>query len=202
MKKNLVYFVLYVVVIVELLVVITERDELDARDHEIRDKMLNTLAEAYKQPLVLSIPQKKSEIDLAVQKDGIKVVMMPVGILSEEDKKNLNFVVDVSEKSKLRPGGWPKGGVTLSSKDGSFKVSRDNGNGVFSAMFDNAGEYTFSAYCTVNRQFPGYLPEYLMNILKDKVGNNLRQVSPRVDFSIVASKKSGGVIKKDSEMYF
>ncbi|MGE5354232.1 MAG: hypothetical protein ACM3Q2_12490 [Syntrophothermus sp.] len=201
MKKNIVYFVLYIVVIMELLVVITERDELDARDHEVRDKMLNTLADAYRQPLVLSVPQKKSEIDLA-QKDGIKVILMPVGILSDEDKKNLNFTVDISEKSKLRPAGWPKGGVTINSNNGQFSLTRENGNAVFTAKLDNSGEYTFDAYCTVKRQLPSYLPEYLMDILKEKVGSNMAAESPKVDFAIVATKKNSGVIKKDSEMFF
>ncbi|MCU7494090.1 MAG: hypothetical protein HF314_07350 [Ignavibacteria bacterium] len=201
MKKNIVYFVLYLVVIMELLIVITERDELDARDHEIRDKMLNTLAEAYKQPLILSVPQKKSEVDMA-QKEGIKVVLMPVGVLSEEDKRNLAFYVNVSGKSRLQPAGWPKGGVSLSTKDGNFRITRENGNAVFTAKFADAGEYTFEAYCTVNRQFPSYLPEYLMDILKEKVGNKMTAASPRIDFTIQAVRKSGGVNKKDSEMFF
>jgi hypothetical protein len=163
--------------------------------------MLNTLAEAYKQPLILSVPQKKSEVDMA-QKEGIKVVLMPVGVLSEEDKRNLAFYVNVSGKSRLQPAGWPKGGVSLSTKDGNFRITRENGNAVFTAKFADAGEYTFEAYCTVNRQFPSYLPEYLMDILKEKVGNKMTAASPRIDFTIQAVRKSGGVNKKDSEMFF
>ena len=46
-NKNVVYFVLYIVILTELLIVITERDELEEVEHQIRDKMLTTLAKMY-----------------------------------------------------------------------------------------------------------------------------------------------------------
>jgi hypothetical protein len=55
---------MYLVLIVELLIVITERDELEEKETLIRDKMLNTLVESYKQPLILSIPQRTSDYNL------------------------------------------------------------------------------------------------------------------------------------------
>ena len=81
---------MYLVLIVELLIVITERDELDEKEHLIRDKMLNTLAESYKQPLVLTIPQRYSDFNLK-SKEPLRVVLTAVGVASDGEKKNLEF---------------------------------------------------------------------------------------------------------------
>jgi hypothetical protein len=200
MKKNMVYFVMYLVLIVELLIVITERDELEEKEVLIRDKMLNTLVESYKQPLILSIPQRTSDYDLA-SKDPIKVVLTPAGLVSDAEKEHLKFYVNIDKSSKSIPAGWPSKGITLSDSTSHYKLHRENGNAVLVADFSKDGDYKFVAYCTVVRQFPEYLPEYLLDALSEKVGEFKTATSGTEKFEIKV-KALGGVNKKSAEISF
>ncbi len=200
MKKNMVYFVMYLVLIVELLIVITERDELEIKESLIRDKMLNTLVESYKQPLILSIPQRTSDYNLS-SKEPIRVVLTPAGLVSDTEKKNLKFYISIEEKSRKVPINWPKTGITLNDSTEQFKVFRENGNAVFIADFNRSGNYKFSAYCTVDREFPSYLPNYLLEILRERVGEFKTAISGIEKFEIKV-KALGGVKKKRAEISF
>ncbi len=199
MKKNMIYFVMYLVLIVELLIVITERDELDEKEHLIRDKMLNTLAESYKQPLVLTVPQRTSDYNLK-SKEPLKVVLTPFGVVSAKEKKKLEFFINIDKKSKT-PTGWPKGGLTLDNSTKNFKLVRENGNAVFIAKFKKEGRYKFTAYCQLEHEFPDYLPQYLLDSLKVRVGEFKVAKSNTEKFSVRAST-IGGVKKKRAEISF
>jgi hypothetical protein len=198
MKKNMVYFVLYILILVELLIVITERDELQEADDLLRDKMLSTLVEMYKQPLLLSIPQRESSYELG-SKAPMKVVLTPAGLVSENEKDNLNFVIDVAGGN--RPPGWPAGGITVSNSNDNYKIERENGNAVFIANLKNPGEYKFRAYCEVERELPDYLPPHLIESLKSMVGELKTVQSEKEGFSITA-KSLGGVQSKKAEVSF
>jgi len=200
MQKSMIYFVMYLVLIVELLIVITERDELDEKEHLIRDKMLNTLAESYKQPLVLTIPQRTSDYNLK-SKEPLKVVLTPVGVVSTSEKKNLEFFINIDKKSRYKPTGWPKGGLTLNNSTKNFKLIRENGNAVFVANFKKEGRYKFTAYCQLEHEFPDYLPAYLLDSLKARVGEFKVAKSNTEKFSVKASTL-GGVKKKRAEISF
>ena len=200
MKKNMIYFVMYLVLIVELLIVITERDELDEKEHFIRDKMLNTLAESYKQPLVLTIPQRTSDYNLK-SKDSLKVVLAPVGLASEAEKKNLEFFVDIDKKSNNKPNGWPKDGISLKNSTKDFKLIREDGNAILIANFKKEGTFKFTAFCQLERVFPEYLPEYLLDSLKVRVGEFKVAKSNLAKFEVKASTL-GGVKKKRAEISF
>ena len=200
MKKNMVYFVMYLVLIVELLIVITERDELEEKETLIRDKMLNTLVESYKQPLILSIPQRTSDYNLN-SKEPIRVVLTPAGLVSDAEKKNLKFYVNINDKSSRKPREWMKRGITLDDSTANFKMLKENGNAVFIADFDRTGNYEFNAYCTVDREFPPYLPEYLLDSLRARVGEFKLAKSSLENFEIKV-KALGGVKKKRAEISF
>ena len=202
MKKNMIYFVMYLVLIVELLIVITERDELDEKEHLIRDKMLNTLAESYKQQLVLTIPQRYSDFNLK-SKEPLRVVLTAVGVASESEKKHLEFFVDLDKKSrsKSKPSGWPKGGLTLNDSTENFKLIREDGNAILIANFKKEGTYRFVAYCQLEHQFPDYLPQYLLDSLKVRVGEFKVATSNSEKF-IVKASTLGGVKKKRAEISF
>lgn len=200
MQKNMIYFVMYLVLIVELLIVITERDELDAKESLIRDKMLNTLAEAYKQPLVLTIPQRTSDYNLK-SKEPLKVVLTPIGVVSTSEKKNLEFFINIDKKSRYKPVGWPKGGLTINNSTKNFKLIKENGNAVFVANFKKEGRYKFTAYCQLEHEFPDYLPQYLLDSLKVRVGEFKVAKSNIEKFSVRAST-IGGVKKKRAEISF
>ncbi len=195
MKKNMVYFVMYIVLITELLIVITERDDLQEAENQIRDKMLNTLAEIYKKPILLSIPELYSDYNLA-NKNPKKVVMTPLGLYSDQEKKNVKFVINLAPKSP-KPIGWPAGGVISGeSESDNFKIVKEGGNAIFVAKFKNAGKFKFQAYCEVQRVLPDYLPERLLEELREQIGNtNLHQKSNTVEFTINA-KRIGGLKKK------
>ena len=201
MKKNMIYFVMYLVLIVELLIVITERDELDEKEHLIRDKMLSTLAESYKQKLILIIPQRYSDFSLK-SKEPLKVVLAPVGLANENEKKHLEFFVDVDKKSRTKPKGWPKGGLTLNNSAKNFKLIREDGNAILIANFKKEGTYRFTAYCKLKHQFPDYLPQYLMDSLKVRVGEEFEVVTSEIEKFVVKASTLGGVKKKRAEISF
>ncbi len=194
MKKNMVYFVMYIVLITELLIVITERDDLQEAENQIRDKMLNTLAQIYKKPILLSIPELYSDYNLG-NKTPKKVVMTPLGLYSDQEKKNVTFYIDVAPKSP-KPLGWPEGGITNKDSTKYFKIKKEGGNAIFVAQFRKPGKYKFHAYCEVQRVLPEYLPEHLLKELKKQIGNtNLHQKSNTVEF-VVNAKRIGGLKKK------
>lgn len=196
----MIYFVMYLVLIVELLIVITERDELDEKEHLIRDKMLNTLAESYKQPLVLTIPQRTSDYNLK-STDPLKVVLAPVGLASQAEKKKLEFFVDLDEKSISKPRGWPSNGITLNDSIKDFRLIREDGNAVLIAKFNAEGTYKFKAYCQLEREFPDYLPQYLMDSLTVRVGK-FKTAKSNTEGFVVKASPLGGVKKKRAEISF
>ena len=200
MKKNMVYFVLYIILITELLVVITERDELQAVESEIRNKMLTTLAENYKREIYLNIPERESEYSLGAKED-VRVVLTPIGLTSDLEKENIKFFIDIAEDSKNIPPNWPKGGISLSTLNDDYNLEKQQGNGVFIAKFSKVGSYKFVAYYEVQRILPDYLPENLLIELKKEVGNNLLKRSKDEEF-IVNAKSFGGLNKKEAKIIF
>ncbi len=200
MKKNMVYFVLYIVILVELLIVITERDELEAKEHEIRDKMISTLAKSYKQPVILSVPQRESEFTIG-SKEPHKVVMTPAGLVSEEEKDHLNYFIDINPKSKKKPSGWPDGGINLHNMTERYKIIKNNGNAIFVSNLPVVGQYKFQVYCELERQLPGYLTEELLEQLREEVGEHQLVASEKVGFQINVKRK-GGVRTMEAEISF
>jgi hypothetical protein len=191
---------MYLVLIVELLIVITERDELEEKETLIRDKMLNTLVESYKQPLILSIPQRTSDYNLN-SKEPIRVVLTPAGLVSHAETKNLEFYISMDNKSKKIPSRWPANGISLNDSTTNFKMIKENGNAVFIANFKKAGDYKFNAYCTVEREFPDYLPDYLYDSLSARVGK-FKVATSEVENFKIRVKTLGGVKKKRAEISF
>ncbi|NCQ17178.1 MAG: hypothetical protein COZ80_03265 [Ignavibacteria bacterium CG_4_8_14_3_um_filter_37_9] len=201
MKKSLVYFILYLVLLTELLVVITERDEAEEVQDQIRDKMLSSMATSYKNPLLLAIPQPKTDFNLGdPENKEVVVVMTPIGLVSDEEKKSVEFHVEVAPGSST-PAGWPSGGLDVKNGNESFKIVRsDDGNGKLVGKIETAGDFQFKAYCKVERQLPSYLPEFLLEALKEMVGEQKTAKSPVQPFSISA-KRQGGKVSKGIEVY-
>jgi hypothetical protein len=194
---KMIYFVLYIVLIVELLIVITERDELEEIEHEVRDKMLGSIAQSYKQDVLLSITPKNSSVGV---QDTATIALIPIGLVAEEEKANVEFFVSVQGNT---PPGWPAGGVlNLDNGTDKFRLTkRDDGTGNLIGHFTNVAEYKFVAYLEVDRQFPGYLPSYLLDSLRLMVGEHQRAVSPKEGFSVSVAGK-GEVKRKGVEFIF
>jgi hypothetical protein len=196
---KMIYFVLYIVLIVELLIVITERDELEEIEHEVRDKMLGSIAQSYKQDVLLSITPKASSVGV---QDTATIALIPIGLVADEEKRKVEFFVTLAQGSATPPG-WPAGG-TLDLMNGTdkFKLTkRDDGTGQLEGHFTNVAEYKFVAHLEVERQFPGYLPHYLLDYLKKMVGEHQRAVSPKEGFNVSVAGK-GEVRRKGVEFIF
>ncbi len=203
MKKNMVYFVLYIVLISELLMVIVERDDLLDQEEAIRDKMLATIAESYKKPVLLNIPEVKSDYSIKNKnQEPKKIVMTPIGLVSDKEKANVHYLIVLDPKSKSVPKGWNKDGITDETKNDKYFITKNpDGSAVFNALLTKPGKYSFIAQFHVKRALPDYLPDFLISELKKMVGENLEAVSPKVKFTINA-KRLGGVKKKEVEFSF
>ncbi len=188
MKKNMVYFVLYIVILVELLIVITERDDLEAIEHEIRDKMITSLAKSYKQPLILAIPNKETTFDIK-KKEPHNVALIPVGLVNDEEKKNVTYYIDVDGTRK--PPKWPAGGISSINGTDTYAVDLSSGNAVFRMDTKSTGNYKFVAYCEVERVLPEYLPHHLMEMLIAEVGEYTHAVSDQVKFQVRVTRAKG-----------
>ena len=64
---KMLYFVLYIVLITELLIVITERDELEEVEKNIRTNMLGSIAASYKAPITLTATPKFLDYNVAAE---------------------------------------------------------------------------------------------------------------------------------------
>jgi len=188
-KGYKVYFVLYIVLVVELLAVIQERDILQQMEEEIRDKMITTIAEVYKKDLVLNIPEKFSEFTLGT-KTANAIAMNVVGLYSKAEQDNIQATLNIAPKSK-KPRNWPDKGITLGFENKYYKFFKDKGNLIFESKIPNSGKFTFVAECNVLRVLPDYLPDHLMTELKNQIGDtNLNQKTKPENFTIKVKARS------------
>ncbi|MBI2417879.1 MAG: hypothetical protein HYV28_08250 [Ignavibacteriales bacterium] len=200
---KMLYFVLYIVLIVELLIVITERDELEEVEAHIRTNMLGSIANSYKLPIQLSVTPKALDYNVgATENNDATVVLSVVGLVADEEKKEVKYHVDVDPSSKV-PDGWPSGGVSTGDGTEKYKVLNDEqGNATFLAKINSEGDYKFIAQCQVDRKFPEYLHGTpLLDSLKVMVGNLTTAISNKDKFAISA-KRQGGVKKAGAQIVF
>ncbi|MBV6511900.1 MAG: hypothetical protein HRU80_12265 [Ignavibacteriales bacterium] len=189
---KMLYFVLYVVLIVELLIISTERDELEEEEHKIRDKMLVSIAESYKAPLILAAVPKSLDFNVgSADSKEATVVLSAIGLVSEDEKKNVEFTVKV--KGSPVPSGWP-GELSSANADTNkaYYVLNESGTGKFIAKITNEGDFKFVAQCRVQRSVPDYLTERLKGQLMELIGDLKEGVSNQEEFTIRA-KRQGGV---------
>ncbi len=184
------------------MIVISERDELEAKDKQIRTKMLNDIAGSYKQPLRLNIPNKKSDYNLSTTQSGIAIAINSTGLVSDEEKSAIEFSV-----KPVNGGGLDGDGLLLTAgmdsvENGNFKIVRGaEGSAVFFAKFSSAGEFSYRVSASVQRKFPTYLPSYLLDELKALVGN-LEVVTSNTEEFFVSAKSTTGVQRKEAVFEF
>ncbi len=169
MKKSQVYFIMYIVLITELLVVILERDHLMEKEHQIKKKMVSSIADQYKRDVELNVPIPYSEWQ--INTDSVKIPINATGLVSDEEKKAA--VYKISSEGNKGPGGaaFPAS-LTSTEVDGPYTIIKDE-NGSASLLIKKAsaiGEYEFTATMTVKRQLPTYLPGFLLEELKKASG--------------------------------
>lgn len=199
-SSKMLYFVLYVVLITELMIVITERDELEEKEHAVREKMLASIANSYKQPLILTATPKVLDYDIT-NKDGgtAQITLTTIGLVSDEEKDAVEFIINV--RGGQAPPGWPAGGISSKNpgKSAIYTITNANGNGKFELKLNTTGEFNFVARCSVERMLPGYLPSYLLEDLKTMIGDQKDAVSNEESFKI-SSKAGSGVQRRGVEI--
>ncbi len=198
---KMLYFVLYVVLITELLIVITERDELEESELAIRQNMLGSIAASYKAPISLSSTPKFLDYNVAGEGQHEATVVLSVnGLVSDEEKAAVEYTVSVAPGSKV-PDGWPSGGISTGKGNGKYKLEKnEDGSAKFLATIASEGDYKFSTYCEVERKWPGYLEKTaLLDSLKVMVGS-LKKAKSNVETFTISAKRQGGVKKKGAEL--
>ena len=198
---KMLYFVLYVVLITELLIVITERDELEDVEKNIRTNMLGSIAAAYKAPITLSATPKFLDYNVAAEEGReATVVLSVVGLVSNEEKSGAIYHIDIVPGSKA-PESWPSGGLSTGDGTSKYKIDQGiDGSAKFLAKITNEGEYKFHASCEAERKFPGYLTgTTLLDSLKAMVGG-LKSAKSNIESFTISAKRQGGVKKKGAEL--
>lgn len=192
MKKSQVYFIMYIVLITELLVVITERDELHEKEQQVKAKMVKSIAEQYKRPITLVIPNPNTTKE--INGDSVIVAMTPLGLVSDEEKKEVKFFVNLVSKGGDPIGSFPAGGLSEGITANGYQIVKtDDGNARFIVLKPGrAGDFVFSAYCQVTRILPSYLPQFLLDELKKEIGTLSDAKSEPVNFTIKVTAANKG----------
>lgn len=185
--KSMVYFVLYIVLLSELLIVITERDEYEEMERKVRDSMVVNIGEALKQPLVLQVDKLTSREK--GNKEYTAVNLKAIGLVSREERNTIKYTINVVKGTRVPPG-WPSDGLTIDNPTEIFKIERDpDGGGKFYIKLDAEGEFKFVAYCEVTRQVPSYLPDFLQAALSEKMGEHKDAKSENETFNVTVTTK-------------
>lgn len=169
MKKSQVYFIMYIVLITELLVVILERDHLMEKEHEIKKKMVSSIADQYKRDVELSAPIPYSEWQIGT--DSVQIPVNATGLVSDEEKKSAVYQIK-SDGNRGPGGGAFPALLTSDAPSGPYSIIKDK-NGNASLMIAKAtgiGDYEFTVTMKVKRQLPTYLPGFLLEELKKASG--------------------------------
>jgi len=173
MSKNKVpfYFVLYLVVLVELLAVIIERDN---NEQELKERLKeyetiqDSVISLYRQPILLTVQE---ETDWLVSyRDSLHILISASNLQTPEEKSGVKYYVKIRSNEN----------------NVYYNVITDpiTGNAHFYLRTSSAGNFTFDAYCLVSRKFPKYLPDIVLQGIFNKIGNDFTVSSDTVDFNV------------------
>ena len=165
------YFVLYLVVLIQLLAVIIERDstelELQARLNEyatIQDSIISL----YSRPILLDVQEETDW--LISSKDSAHVLISISNLHTLEEKSGVQYYINPD-------------------KEGNYYnviVDKETGNGNFYFKTNINGSYNFDVYCKLRRQLPRYLPDIIIEGILAKVGADYKATSDTVSIKIKA----------------
>jgi len=179
-----VYFVLYVIMIIELLVVISERD---AAEDKLRFQIgsLDRLnIDLHKKPLELIIPQDTTVYavpNIWTEKRFTSVILIPENLVSKAEEDSVKFYVKL-EKGSYTPPYWPIGGLTSGTKKGKFKEAK------YSLI--KKGKY-----CQFIMNID--LNDILYNTIdNEKVAQNLALDADKLEYKFIAYIKTPRIISK------
>jgi hypothetical protein len=148
-QKTSFYFVMYLVALVSLLEVMTERDEAQ---REIVQILINKISE----PPELEIPDT---VVWFAKQEGRSLIKVR-GLESGAEKK------DIIYNLKSIDGSAPEGLANPITKD-------EEGNGVLAGNVAEKGLYTLQATAQINRALPSDLPEAVRDIISRQLGDEI-----------------------------
>ncbi len=159
-QKTSFYFVLYLVALVSLLDVITERDDAQ---REIAEILVKKISEAPE----LQVPDTL----IWFTKDSSRALIRVRGLETDAEKQSIKY--------DLKPvgGTFPDGLTPEIQKD-------DEGNGILSGKILEKGLYTLRVVADVNRGLPRDLPESVRELILRQLGDEIPLTTRPVQFTL------------------
>jgi len=170
------YFVLYLVVLVELLLVIVERDNTEK---ELKDRLAeyatiqDSVIAMYSKPILLDIEE---ETDWVISgRDSLHLIVSVTNLQTPEEKADVKYFISTGNDEN----------------DSYHKLVTDKktGNGNFYFRTNKNGTYNFNVFCSLRRQLPRYLPQVILDGIFEKVGTDFKTSSDTVNFKIKAKQQ-------------
>ncbi len=169
------YFVLYLIVLVELLAVIVERDtkeqELNQRIQEY-EAIQDSLIKLYKKPIAISVQDRTDWVISG--RDSLGLLVSVSELQTPEEKANVDFFLKLKNSEDNQ---W---------RNNQVQLNKRTGNGTFYFKERRPGLYNYQIYCTVKRDFPSYLPPIILDKIKEKLGTDFKVSSDTAEFYINA----------------
>ncbi len=173
-RKVSFYFVLYLVVLVELLAVIIERDnseiELKKRLSEY-ETIQDSIIASYNEPISLTV-QKSTDWLITNQNDSLHLIISVSNLQTAEEKASVRYYFVDDKRNENTASSY------------SVFTDKKTGNGHFYFNTNSSGTSYFNVYCLVQRKFPKYLPDIILEGIAQKVGDQFNVRSDTVDFKI------------------
>lgn len=196
MKVGAIYFVLYIVLITELLIVITERDDAQRRLSAQVAALDNLNIEKHELPLKVSIPQDTTNYTLPnnwTEEIFTSIIFIPENLVSDQEMDSVVFHVDIAEDSPIPPF-WPARNG-MNSKSSNLIKSPQNGE--LKYFLKKNGKYCQFHIMLMRRDIPIQKPEqyklFTQNQLKYKF--NVFIEVPRIISNDFNAKSQGNIIK-------
>lgn len=165
------YFVLYLVVLVELLAVIIERDtnELELKERlKEYETIQDSVISLYRQPILLTVQEETDW--LVSSRDSLHILISASNLQTPEEKAGVKYFVKIRSNEN--------------SVHYNIMTDRITGNAHFYLKTNSAGSFSFDAYCLVARKFPKYLPDIVLEGIFNKIGSDFTVSSDTVDFKV------------------
>ncbi len=200
---KMLYFVLYIVLITELLIVITERDELHENEKLIQEKLIGSIASSYKADVSISASPKVLDYNIGADDKHDAIVSLEIhGLVSDAEKNGVTYIIKVAPGSKA-PDGFPSEGLSSSDENANknFRIVKTDGSAKFQVAFASEGDYKFDVKASTKRVLPDYLTESLLTLLKEKIGEDgTKDVTSNKETFMISAKRQGGVKKAGAQL--
>lgn len=159
-QKTSFYFILYLVALVSLLDVITERDDAQ---REIAEILVKKISEAPE----LQIPDTL----IWFVQDSSRALLKVRGLDAPAERTNIEYEL------RSPDGDLPQGLSRTIEKDAE-------GNGILTGTFEEKGLYRLQAFANVNRELPAELPESVRDLIRRQLGNEIPLTTKPVSFTL------------------